>query len=461
MVGKALKRLLPIAAVAFSCLPVAPASAEVRAFTYSVGPVTVGPYQVKQGFLAAPHPGAEVGDGFLRSIEVDVADADGTPVPINRLMLHHIVFLNIARRDSTCGRFTAWDSQSRLPAVERFYGAGEERNKAVLPPGYGYRVGRGDPWAVNYMFMNHRNRVDRAYVRYRITYDTDPSLTAVKPYWLDVRNCLADPVFDVPGGGRPGSVYRQSKTFTFPESGRIVAGAGHVHGGARDLSLRRADCGDAPAYRSRPVWGSPRHPFYKVRPILHEPGPISMSGFTSAQGIPVARGERLRLDADYDNRRVHTRVMGIMGVYLAPDESVTERCGPMPGEVAEAPQPAGRSDSPPFKVPIVGIRRGRARDISAPPGRRVRLRSGSTISVGDLFFRRPNVSVRKGSLLRWRFAGPTLHNVTVANGPRGFSSVNLSGGREYRTRLTRPGTYRLFCGLHPVAMTSTVKVRPR
>ena len=55
-----------------------------------------------------------------------------------------------------------------------------------------------------------------------------------------------------------------------------------------------------------------------MRPILHEPGPIAMSGFLSGQGIPVAAGEPLRLTANYDGQRVHTRVMGIMGLYMAP-----------------------------------------------------------------------------------------------------------------------------------------------
>ena len=47
-----------------------------------------------------------------------------------------------------------------------------------------------------------------------------------------------------------------------------------------------------------------------------------MSGFISADGFKVSRGETLRMDANYDGRLMHTRVMGIMLVYLVPDESV-------------------------------------------------------------------------------------------------------------------------------------------
>jgi plastocyanin len=104
------------------------------------------------------------------------------------------------------------------------------------------------------------------------------------------------------------------------------------------------------------------------------------------------------------------------------------------------------------------MRNGRAVNITAPRGKRVKLGKRGSISVGDLFFRRPNVSVRKGSTLTWSFGGKTLHNITVANGPRAFSSPNLNGGRKFKERLNVPGTYQLFCGLHPVAMTATIKV---
>jgi plastocyanin len=452
------KRALFAACVALLLVPAA-ASGATRTKSYTVGPVKVGGYQVKYDFLGAPKP---PGNGWIRHMSVDVVDGPGAnakPVPISRLMLHHIVFVNLARRDGTCGGFTGFDSASRLPGAERFFARGEEGAQMVLPSGYGYRFSPGEPWALTYMFMNHRRTVDTAYVRYSITWETTPQ-TEVKPYWLDVKNCLSDPVFDVPGGGRRGSTFRRSATWKAPESGRLVAGGGHVHGGAKNLTLRRRDCSGQRLYTSRPLWGNRDHPFYNVRPILHEPGPIFMSGFNSQAGIPVTKGERLRLDANYENRYLHTRVMGIMLVYMAPDASVRTRCAPVPGDLVDFRLRApGRTKTPRFRVPIVGIRNGVARSISKPRGRRVRLGRRATIRVGDLFFRRRNISVRRGATLRWLFQGNEIHNVTVANGPRGFSSRNLTAGRRYRRKLRTPGTYRLFCALHPVSMTGTVKVR--
>jgi plastocyanin len=472
---------LPVSVVLAVLVLAAPASAQdptgsctvtatsgtKQTHTCRLGPIAVAPYQVLTRELLF-NPPKPIVDGHITDMEVDVVDADGTKVPINRLMLHHIVFSNLGssfgdKRDPTCGNaFTGWDSRSLLPnAAERFYAAGEERAIMSLPAGHGYPIAKDDSWLMTYMFMNHRAKVDRAYIQYEVTVDSAPGLTPVKPYWLDVKNCLTDPVYDVPGGRKRGATHKRSYVWNVPEAGRIVAGGGHVHGGGKNLTLRRPDCSDQRVYTSRPVWGGPRHPFYNVRPVLHEPGPIHMTGFRSARGVPVAAGERVVLDSNYDASLPHTRVMGIFVLYMAPDSSVTSECGARPDDLEALPRPKGRKAPPPFTVPIVGLRNGKAVNIEAPPGRRAALGRRGTISVGDLFFKRPNVSVRAGSRLTWRFDGDTLHNITLANGPRGFSSPNLSDGRTYSRRLSVPGTYQLFCGLHPVDMTATIRVRRR
>ena len=109
-------------------------------------------------------------DGYITEMQTDIVDADGSQVPISRLMLHHIVFLNLGekigeKRDGTCNRFTALDSKTTLPNVgERFGGSGEERLRMRLPEGYGYPIKAKDRWAMTYMLMNHRNKTDTAYV---------------------------------------------------------------------------------------------------------------------------------------------------------------------------------------------------------------------------------------------------------------------------------------------------------
>jgi plastocyanin len=312
------------------------------------------------------------------------------------------------------------------------------------------------------MLMNHKQRTDNAFIEWKVTYDTSPDLTAVHPYWLDIVNCNADPIFNVPGGGRPGSTYSRSYTFTMPESGHIVAAGGHVHGGAKSLVISQPDCGDRKIIESDPAWGMPDNPFYHVRPVLHEPGPIAMSGTLSSQGFPVARGQRIKLTANYDNQLPHMRVMGISIVYVAPTDQPVDGCGPLPADARtfQTPLPH-RNVAPRFVVPLTGIApSGAARTILRPPGRTVTLSSGSSIRVSSFYFSRPNVQVKRGAVLNWLFGpGPILHNVTLADGPTGFASPNQSGGAKFRVRFRKAGTYRIFCALHPVLMTETVTVR--
>jgi len=248
-----------------------------------------------------------------------------------------------------------------------------------------------------------------------------------------------------------------------PESGHIVAAGGHVHGGADNLTISQPACGDRKIMQFDPAWGMPDHPFYHVRPILHEPGPIAVSAYLSGQGFPVAQGQPIKLTATYDNSLPHTRVMGISLVYVAPSSEPVDGCGPLPADTQPIVTPLPHRTAPPrFVVPIVGIGRdGKARDISAPPGRTFPLKNNSTINVKNFFFSRPNIKVKRGTRLNWLFnGGPenVLHNVTLASGPRGFGSPNHSkDGFSYRFKVR--GRYRIFCALHPVAMTEVVNVK--
>jgi plastocyanin len=281
-----------------------------------------------------------------------------------------------------------------------------------------------------------------------------------------VRNCQSDPIFNVPGGRGQGSTYRQTYEYTMPEDGAIVAGGGHVHGGAKKLKISEPDCGNRTVFQSKPAWGTADHPFYHVRPILHEPGPISMSGMLSEKGYPIAKGERVRLTADYDDQRPHTRVMGISMIYVAHRD--VARCGAPPGDVRHV-QPAElaglpyRKRTPTFTVPLTRLGAdGKAHEIEQPPSARRTLKGGSTIAVFTNDFGPRNALVTRNTTLRWKFNSTGydgLHNVTLASGPRGFASKNLNDGRTYRYTFRAPGKYKIFCALHPVQMQQTVVVK--
>src|SRR5437764_2131115 len=142
--------LLTVVAVAAAQAGAASATPVTKTFTY--GPVVVGGYAVRQELTTnVPRP---EGDGFITHMEAVVVDPrTHRRVPINRIMLHHILFLNFGDGSSPAG---VWDA---------FYGDGEERAKMDLPAGYGYPVAAGDRWGMVWMLMNHRQRTDSVLIR--------------------------------------------------------------------------------------------------------------------------------------------------------------------------------------------------------------------------------------------------------------------------------------------------------
>ena len=321
-------------------------------------------------------------------MEAEVVDAAGKVQGRDKVMLHHIVFAKVGVPDYTCGGFT-----------ERFFAEGEERLALSLPRGYGYANKATDRWALLYMLMNHKPQRLNGFIRYTVRYVTGERLTPVKPVWLDVRNCTGgiDPVFDVPGGGKRFSTFTRTADFTMPESGRLIAGGGHLHGGGIRLELRNATCGTVP-FESRPTWGGP-----KPKPLLHEPGPTKMSSFRSTEGIPVAKGQKLRLAAVYDNQAPHTRAMGIMLVFLAP--GAVEGCRATPALEIDLGKP---SAPPPFSMPL-------PREPKGP------VSTAKSTFVGDFSYGSERISLKRGTTFTWRFMGRFQHDVTVVGGPEGFS----------------------------------------
>jgi hypothetical protein len=281
------------------------------------------------------------------------------------------------------------------------------------------------------MLMNHHAFDQTVYLRYTVRYVTGEILTPVKPYWFDVRNCSADPIFTVPGTGGAGSTYAQHADFTMPESGRFVAGGAHLHGGGIAVDISDATCGGS-LYTSYPTWGG-----IEPIPIMHEPGPLAMTEFSDGGGRPVRVGDDVRITATYDDSRPHMRVMGIALLFLAPGPVST--C-----ESFDSPRPPPSQSTP---VSVMLLKR--------PSGPVAHARG---TWVGDYRYGVERVAIRRGTTFTWRFIGRVAHDVTLASGPVGFASPSMIRG-TYRQRFTRPGVYRLFCSLHPTRMTQIITVR--
>jgi hypothetical protein len=228
-------------------------------------PVTLGAYQVQRDTAFPKPPRA---DGFITAMSVRVVDAAGNPIPVQRVMLHHLLFSNEggpARADRVDG------ACPEIPR-ERFFGRGEEGRVLDLPDGYGYPISKGDKWRMNWMLMNHTYDRETAYIEYTVTIDDSPGLQPVTPFWLDVAKCRGGSIFSVPGTGVPGTEYNESIDWKVPFDGRIVEAGAHLHGGAFGMSLRQPRCGDRDLIRSRALYGMADDVVYRVLPVLHEPG---------------------------------------------------------------------------------------------------------------------------------------------------------------------------------------------
>jgi hypothetical protein len=424
---RALVRLLLLAVLGALVLP-GQAAATVETLVFKAAPITVTRYEVARGVQFAPSPKV---DGYVVGMSAEVVDLLGNPVPVQDVMLHHVVFAKGGVPDYTCSNIEDYTGSPVPFQAQRFYAEGEENFALSLPDGYGYPNRGQDIWGLLYMLMNHHPHTMVVQIRYTIHYVTGEPRTPVKPVWLDVKNCRADPVFNVPGTGPRGSTVTRTIDFRMPESGRFVAGGGHLHGGGVSLDVADTRCGSL--FTSYPTWG-----LVFPRPAMHEPGPLRMTGFADPLGRPVSAGDTVRLTARYDNTRPHVRVMGIVMLYLA--------TGPTPGcssYTSPAP-PASRAE----QVKIDLLKRP-----AGPLRRDIR-----STWVGDYAFGAQRVSVRRGARFTWRFLGSVEHDVTLASGPAGFASPSMRRGR-FTYRFDRPGTYRLFCSLHPARMTQIVNVR--
>jgi hypothetical protein len=426
-------RTLGVAAFLTLVFPAAALAETLTLTLRAPNPITIGPYGVVQGEALVPSPKL---DGHVVGMTATLVDAAGAELPIQNVMLHHVVFGKLGARDFTCSTYTGYDGRARPAFAERFYGLGEERTEIAFPPGYGYPNRASDLWGMVYMLMNHLNVPDTVYVQYTVRYVVGEPLVSVKPVWLDVRNCRSDPIFSVPGTGPTFSTYARDATFVMPESGRLVAGGAHLHGGGLRLELTNETCGTS-VFTSEPTWGLP-----VIKPVMHENGPKHMSTFASAAGIPVAKADRLRLNAVYENSLPHTRVMGIMLVYLAPD--AVSPCASAP---TLAPDPLSSPGTPPRVVlPL----------LRTPTGPLFRDLLGTW--AGDFRYGHERITLRRGTTFRWRFLGRERHDVTLASGPVGFASQSQSSG-SFSFRFARRGTYKLFCSLHPTRMTQIISVQ--
>ena len=444
-----------VLAIAVALAAACAADAKVVKRTFKYGPIVAGPYDGVRGGNPVRAPRM---DGSIVEMDANLVDKHGHVIPQNVVMLHHLVMKDLGhssnvKRDAACP--TASGDQ-------RFYGVSEELRAMTLPKGYGYQIDREDRWRMGWMLMNHTHKARAAWIRYRVRIDRR-RLRHVTPYWLSVVGCHVDPAFSVPGAGsRESSTYKRGSSYTVPRDGRIVAVGGHLHGGSRRISLTQARC-DRTLVVSRPTYAQPDDPLYQVRPLLHEPDPKNITWWQSKTGISVYRGERLRVTASYRGDFPYMRVMGIDHVYIAHGARPAGGCKPLPDDAEElGPDFVGRDAPPHMELTLARMGKdGYAHPWDGPGGKTTVFGGDAGVTEADSAFRPKRLSIPLGDRVRWTFRDEDLHDATLVTGPRGFSSPPMRGPDVYSHRFAVPGTYKVYCSLHPVTMQQVIKVRDK
>ena len=229
----------------------------------------------------------------------------------------------------------------------------------------------------------------------------------------------------------------------------MLVASSHQHGGGKYQTLDSRTCQrrlfKAPVYH-----GLAKHPYNSIRPILHEPGPIGTGAYATAKGIPIAKGEVLRRTAVHDNHNLHVASMGFWATWFVEDDSI-KKCGKLPNDIVEINKPKRYDKTPDYDLEVP--------QLSKPKGAMAAF-DGGPLEIGDDFFRPGRITAKAGETVTWSFGGSRPHSVTVANGPRGFSSVywgRTSGSFSYTP--TVKGTYKLVCLVHPTTMAETLVVK--
>jgi hypothetical protein len=387
--------------------------------------------------------------GIKEQVLVDSKDPDAKPLSNAQMMIHHLLYFAFGRQGDSVG--SCWSGAGFIT------GRGEEHpegNFDFVPPDqrakYGIvnRLPNGDApaWRLVAMVMNHVKKPKTVYVRTKVYY-TEEERTPVYPTVIGCRgNGMA---FDIPGGGKKGANFVDTSTWTAPYNGRILLGVSHQHGGGKRHTLASDTC-NRPIYSSNVYHGTKDHIYNRIRPILHEPGPIANGTFGTPTGVPIRQGEVLRRRAVHDAHNLHVASMAFWVLQIVKDDTVGD-CDPMPADVVELRRPK-RFDKTPnhdLKVP----------QLDKPTGAFAPF-TGGPITVADNYYRPGKLNVKKGESVTWEFKGSKPHTVSVANGPRGFSSL-YSGqvGGRHTFKFDVPGTYRLTCLVHPTTMGQTVRVR--
>jgi hypothetical protein len=199
------------------------------------GPYTVPSMHTNNGMISfggatVPTPCTSC---LLTYLHAGLEYADGTTADAhNGMWLHHTVWVNLRRNDSTCPGPKRGD---------RFFASGNERTPVDLTVAgtvkAGYEVRDGDVIAMGGELMNMQS--EEREVRLTMVFEFIPTVPKkfkkVKGYWLDVGGCGSS---DVEAKEDQAFEYSSPK-FRSEELGSVVFTASHLHDGGTHAEIRK------------------------------------------------------------------------------------------------------------------------------------------------------------------------------------------------------------------------------
>src|SRR3954468_9744714 len=77
--------------------------------------------------------------------------------------------------------------------------------------------------------------------------------------------------------------------------------------------------------------------------------------------------------------------------------------------------------------------------------------------LSDDFFNRGKITIKKGTVVNWKWSTKDRHTVTEYNGRWGTKSETRTGNFKHRFR--KKGTWTVYCLVHPVEMRQQIVVK--
>lgn len=230
--------------------------------------------------------------GWLRGFRLALTDQAGQP--LSRQLIHHMAMVNLERRALL------------QDIAERILAAGQETEDVSLPGSIGLPLTAGTEVGVLAAWANGSGAaIEGAYLTVTITWS--PANRSVRP--VDVLPLYLDVHYQGVGESNsydlPPGVSSQSRDFTLPAGGRLLAAGGHMHLHGKDLVLQDLETGRT-VLRLKAKVNRNGQPDEVERKLFGVRG----------DGLRLHAGRRYRITASYDNPTGGVIPSGAMGIMI-------------------------------------------------------------------------------------------------------------------------------------------------